>query len=59
MEQLEVIKALYEGPQRVELNSVIARKMQLSTVVQNVIYSQNKTEANVLLNKEDCVISWE
>ena len=41
MEQLEVIKALYEGPQRVELNSVIARKMQLSTVVQNVIYSQN------------------
>lgn len=27
--------------------------MQNSIVVQNIIYSQNKTEANVQLNKED------
>lgn len=47
----EIKKALCEGPQEVELNTLIARELQNSVIVQNGIYSQNNTETNVLLNR--------
>lgn len=30
-----------------------------NSIVQNIIYSQNKTKAGVLLNKDDYSILWE
>lgn len=42
---------LHKGPPGSVIKIQIAREMQ-NLIVQNIIDSQNKTEANVLLNKE-------
>lgn len=57
MEQFkEIKKALYEGLQGVELKFWLPEKCKIQLYR---IYSQNKTEANVQLSKEDYTILWE